>query len=46
MPQETDLKIFVILIPKEGLTGGARQYFFWYDTDLDFISAAFTDYIL
>ena len=36
---KTDLKVFVLVIPKEGLAGGAppiillaRQSFFWYDT--------------
>ena len=28
--RKTDLKVFVVVIPKEGVAG---QSFFWYDTD-------------
>ena len=31
--EKTDLKAFVVVIPKEGLVGGARHSLFGYDTD-------------
>ncbi len=40
------LKIFVIVIPKEGLPGRAPSILFGYDIDYKLYSAAFTDYIL
>ena len=42
--EKTDLKVFVVVIPKEGC---ARMAFFWFDTDFsEFDSADITDYIL
>ncbi len=42
--EKTDLKVFVVVIPKEGWP---RPSFFWYDTDfLEFESFDFIDHIL
>ncbi len=45
--EKTDLKVLVIVIPKEGWTRMAAPPFFWYDTDvLEFESFDFIDHIL
>ena len=35
--KNASLKIFVIVIPKEGLTGVALPILIWYDTDYSFV---------
>ncbi len=42
--RKTDLKIFVVVIPREGLVGGPRQSFFWYDTDYKIYFVKIADY--
>ncbi len=45
--EKTDLKVFVIVIPKEGWARVTVPTFFWYDTNfLEFESFDFIDHIL
>ena len=49
--EKTDLKVFVVVIPKKGWARHGRAWpcpsFFWYDTDFsEFDSADIIDYIL
>ena len=45
--KKTDLKVFVVVISKEGWARVAVPSFFWYDTDfLEFVSFDFIYHIL
>ncbi len=45
--KKTDIKVFVVVIPKEGWARVAPPSFFWYDTDFsEFDSADLINYIL